>query len=369
MTSRTPRGLTRIDILAALGATAIIGAVLAPVLGQGFGNRRLEMESLNNLRILNQVHECYARDWSDRQFTAVPDELGAFGGNCYAYADATACYPPLILGWSCQGLVGLWRYQLPCDAIGGGGQCGNKVVTIPVNFDPDAAYGSFRLQNVRAVHDFLDGRFYDRTFYAPADGPAYEVASAYFEQDCEFASGSDPIVPSSYVLSPAAMYHPDVLAPRSAGGFRHPDTFDEGYASPAVTQVRHADLKSRLIEHHWLVNPPGPCHPEYEDAFGNYAPGCDPYLFNHGKDATPATLFFDGSVTSLRTGDVAQVDRDLRAQSGGAAGLWSRDTPFGADGYFGALAVDRTRVSHHILTTGGILGRDRVAAPAPGDRK
>ena len=36
------------------------------------------------------------------------------------------------------------------------------------------------------------------------------------------------------------------------------------------------------------------------------------------------------------------------------------DTPYGTDGYYGQHAVDRTRVSHHVMTTGGILGRDRV---------
>lgn len=42
----------------------------------------------------------------------------------------------------------------------------------------------------------------------------------------------------------------------------------------------------------------------------------------------------------------------------GVDGLWSRDTPFGVDGYFGAQAFDDTRNSFHILTTDGITGRD-----------
>jgi hypothetical protein len=125
-----------------------------------------------------------------------------------------------------------------------------------------------------------------------------------------------------------------------------------------MTMARHPALKTRTLEHAWLDDPPGDCHPIFEDPYYDFGPCAGAWLFNHGHDATPITLFFDGSVDMLRTGDVARQDQMLIDQSG--FGLWSRDTPLGSDGYFGAFGRDDP-VSHHILTTDGILGRDRLA--------
>jgi hypothetical protein len=41
-------------------------------------------------------------------------------------------------------------------------------------------------------------------------------------------------------------------------------------------------------------------------------------------------------------------------------GLWSRDTPFGDDGYFIADGYDFAAASFHILTINGVLGRDTL---------
>ena len=201
-------------------------------------------------------------------------------------------------------------------------------------------------------------------FFSPLDRKAYEAVAPVFDDGCEF-SASAGTVPSSYALSPAAMYHPEVLRAVSAGGFQHPDTFDVGYESPAVTQVRYAPLKTWLIEHNWLRTPPGECNPDYSDPIGGYSEACDPYLFNHGADARPSTLFFDGSIAGLRSGDVVADDARILEQTGEVDGLWSRDTPLGEDGYFGQFSFDETRVSHHMLTTDGILGRDRLDGGAP----
>ena len=42
----------------------------------------------------------------------------------------------------------------------------------------------------------------------------------------------------------------------------------------------------------------------------------------------------------------------------GLDGLWSRDTPVGAGGLYPQWAIGDFRNSSHILTTGGITGRD-----------
>jgi hypothetical protein len=43
-------------------------------------------------------------------------------------------------------------------------------------------------------------------------------------------------------------------------------------------------------------------------------------------------------------------------------GLWSRDTPYGANGVWSNEAIDGFYNSAHLLTTDGILGRDLLHA-------
>ena len=53
---------------------------------------------------------------------------------------------------------------------------------------------------------------------------------------------------------------------------------------------------------------------------------------------------------------------DARHQNQVGYGLWSRDTPWGEDGYLVGDSWDfLANTSFHILTTDGILGRDTMA--------
>ncbi|MCH7798838.1 MAG: hypothetical protein IID28_10405 [Planctomycetes bacterium] len=355
---RRHAGATMTEALVALVCLLAASAVMLPALGQ-FNQTVTVSRSMNKLRVLHEALECYAADWNDRQFTGVPDDLGVVGGSCGAYVTEFGCYPTLFAGLGCNGAF--WAFWGGCGA---GGSCqGNNVGTRPILFDPDLPIGVFRLPQVKPIHDYLDGRFYSPTFFARLDHKAFTAALPAFSVDCEFVEDVGTI-PSSYMFSPAAMYHPDVLRAPSRGGFQHPDTFDQGYQSPSVTQVRHPGLKTWMMEHNWLRNPPAECNPDYQDIYGGFSADCDPYLFNHGADAEPLALFFDGSVEPLRTGDVAEDDAKVLSRTGGVDGLWSRDTPFGESGYFGDLSFDGIVVSHHVLTTGGILGRDRLRRPA-----
>ena len=77
------------------------------------------------------------------------------------------------------------------------------------------------------------------------------------------------------------------------------------------------------------------------------------------------TLFYDGHVDLVGVLEAMRADGRQVAQSDGT-GLWSRDTAFGDDGYWISRGYDDTPgtpgidggTSFHILTTGGILGRD-----------
>jgi hypothetical protein len=63
--------------------------------------------------------------------------------------------------------------------------------------------------------------------------------------------------------------------------------------------------------------------------------------------------------------EVLLADSQVLSQTGGVDGLWHRGTPFGTDGYFISAGFDFVPLSHHVLTTDGILGRDTLGGTMP----
>jgi len=153
------------------------------------------------------------------------------------------------------------------------------------------------------------------------------------------------------------MFSPQVMRAPSAGGWQNPWSLADGFASPSLAGAQYPDLKTHMIEHHWAQGPPAQCNPAFPN--GCYD-GCEPYYFNHGIDSAPATLFYDGHTRLLPNTEVFAADQQILEQTGGVDGLWSRDTPFGTNGYFIDFGYDGVPLSHHVLTTDGILGRDTL---------
>ncbi len=353
-TERTARGVTLIEVLAVLVSLLLLAGVAEPAITATTCDSRKNI-SIRNLQALHMAHALYAADWSDRQFTLVRDDLDAFGSSfgeaCAALADSGVCHPPIIAGEDCDGV--LWGYFFGC----GQGGCSQFPLVAPIVFpDTDGfsfyGLGSFRIPNARGFHEYVNGRFFDPAFYAPKD-PIYDEVAPFFDVECEFvADGADLGLSSSYILSPAAMYHPDVLSlgPRDYY-WQSPFDLPGGFESPTVSQARYPGQKSRMLEHYWLQNPAEPCNI-------NFA-GCVPYFFNHGYHSIPMTLFFDGHVAGLSVSEAMRSEARMLAQSG--VPLWSRDTPFAEDGYFISDAYDGlAETSFHILTIDGIRGRDTL---------
>jgi hypothetical protein len=84
-------------------------------------------------------------------------------------------------------------------------------------------------------------------------------------------------------------------------------------------------------------------------------------MFNHGVDSPPLAIFYDGSVRLFPNTEALAADQQILDQTGGTDGLWHRGTPYEDDGYFISGGYDGAPISHHILTTDGILGRDTLA--------
>lgn len=362
MTHRRHHAFTITELLTVLIVVGLAVSLLIPVLGQT-RKSAFVLDSLNILYKTGIVHAHYAADNNGRQLSFIVDDFSSYGSSGpaavvnYAAQNGEA-HPPLLLGYgpstSNPDFIGLWGYFFPPNPVS---YAGNWAVIVP--FDFNTKWGAFRYINAKAFHDYNDGRFYGDFGYPPNDAVPFAIVEPYFASEHEFVFiQPEGLYATSYVLSPAAMFHPDVLRSEAAGGFRDPFSFDTSFASPSLAQAVYPHLKTHVLEHHWNQNAPADlCNPAL--APGSYD-GCEPYYFNHALASEPATLFFDGHVRLLPNSEVIAADQQVLDGTSGVDGLWHRGTPLGSNGYFGDVSYDGTIVSHHVLTTDGILGRDTL---------
>jgi hypothetical protein len=336
--------------------------ILLPAVGKARDNAKLTA-SRSNLRQLGEAHFTYASEWNDRQLTLVSDRLAYYGTNISqaltqfnsqnAGSGPDGDHAPIFAGFGQNGQI--WAYWMSNAA--------NAPFLMPINFDgPFQNYGWFRNVNFKAFNRYLSGKFYDPVFWAPKDEVAiealdecaslpYEFEECYTDQDINF-------VLSSYVLSPAALFNSEVMRNASKGGFQDPLSLASGLRVPAMSQARYSDLKTQFLEHHWLQNTHAECNPNFQP--GNFN-GCEPYYFNHGFESVPMACFYDGHVEGIGVSEAMAADERLMSQLSNAYGLWSRDTPFGENGYLISDSWDLlANTSFHVLTTDGILGRDTI---------
>lgn len=366
-THRSQRGgFTLTELLVCVVVVTTLVTLFIPLLGAGRSRSR-ELKSLSNLKTLAGAHAAYGKDWGDRQFTNMPDNMAQSGGIFSNYYSQFGCPPSIVLGYGgsypgSQG-PGLWGYwaPAPCSNIG---LAGNFPILWPMQFGSvggtgSQGFGMWRLQNAVGFNEYVNGRFMDATFYAPADLLAMEQVGPGLESPNPFTyfqSGGDGIALSSYCASPAAMFHPGVFGGDADHVFKSPYTFTEASVSPTVSQCANPDLKTRLSEYYWLQAPP--------PTAWTSSPGTMP--FNLGADSVPMTMFFDGHTAAL---PVRKVLADNAAVvKGGGAKLWM-DTEItegpwaGYEGFYSFVSVDDTRTSFHVFTREGILGRDCLTAP------
>jgi len=363
--------------------------------------------SESNLRQLGIAHSNYASEWNDRQFTLTRDDIASFGLTDFCtqgavgsvqclhasmlnqgYDTQVAWPPPVILGWAST--PGFNSRKLVALTINNQFQQ-NYVLLTPIAFTPPVGgdidkprFGYFRLPNAQALSQYVSGRFFDEVFFAPKDRMVMSMRDEVEGDPSEFpdfcalyanAPGCSASVPSlgwadtdfcysSYSLSPAALFSPDVLRTPGAGGWQDPWSLPAGMRAPSMSQARYSNLKTHMLEHHWLQGRPGsPCNGLVTEARERPYKDCQPYFFNQSEQSSPVTLFYDGHVNLIGVYDAQAADGRMQAQTGvGGSGLWSRDTPFGADGYWSSRSYDNAHTSFHILTTDGIRGRDIIAA-------
>jgi type II secretory pathway pseudopilin PulG len=366
-------------MLVVVSIIGVLMGILLPAVNRVRSQAKLT-QSENNLRNLGAAHVAYSSSWDDQQFTCVVHNIASYGRTDSGTTpnDASIAYhaakdrwpPPIPLGQAYNLNAG--QALLATVPFSDGNEGGvsfedNRPFMAPIAFGSyvanadQAGFGWYRLPNARHFTEYLSGRFYDPVFYAPKDGEILYWAERGFDHSYEYLipgeKGGNLLeapVWSSYSLSPAALFSPDVMANEDKGGWRDPWTIAGGMRTPSMSQALYPSLKTHMLEHHWLQNTQSPCNP----AFTSSDP-CQPYYFNHSWQSTPVTLFYDGHVEPLGVREAEQAD--VRADSQSGYGLWSRDTEFGENGYFIDLGYDMAETSFHILTTDGIRGRDTTA--------
>ncbi|MDY7109458.1 MAG: hypothetical protein SYC29_12550 [Planctomycetota bacterium] len=383
MKRSSPTAFTIIELLVVVAIIALLIGILLPAITKAREQARLAI-SQANLRNLATAHGNYATEWNDRQFTLVNDNLGRHGdsqSNAYSdYLDEVGRdHPPILLGWRAGGGGNnsggnrLWGYWM--DHGGNWGLC--EPIVFPGGPGHLEGFGAFRIPNARQFNQYVSGRFYDPVFYAPKDTVVTGAIGSWFDAPGEIElNEEDPSQRpywSSYCLSPAAMFAPSVMAHPGNGeadGWHDPYELSSGFRSPSMSQALYPDLKTHMLEHHWLQQRRTECNPGF---VGGTYDGCEPYYFNHGWESAPVALFYDGHVESIGVREAIAADSRMCRQTGsnpgetGCWGLWSRDTPFGAaqgppdGGYFMQCSYDTlSYTSFHILTTDGIRGRDKL---------
>ena len=376
---RTPRtngrGFTIVELLVVISIIGLLIAILLPAIAKARDNALIN-QSKANLRNLGTANAAYWGDFQDRQPTFCGDDWGSLppcgdsGGcspqnACSNYQNLYGCVSQMILGFSQQG--GIWGYWV------NGPNCGfsvsttcsqNACVYVPMCFSGgDAGFGSFRLPNIKYFASYLNGRYYDPVFFAPKDRITMNIAEKYFGLPDEFTYDGSNIAFSSYCWSPAAMWNPEVLggvkAPpcqtfkNPAGGSSASARNPNAYKSPSSSQAKYPSLKTMMVEHNWLQNPP----PQLANP--NFAGGNEPWYFNQGYNSNPVCLFFDQSIQMKGCWSAMDADKRASRPSEQGCGLWMRDTPLGTAGYYGGQSYDfLVDTSFHILTRNGIAGRD-----------
>jgi type II secretory pathway pseudopilin PulG len=375
---RRRHGFRIVELLVVVSIIALLIAIILPAIGKARDAARVTQSSAN-LRNLAVANDTYGGDWADRQFSPVADDMGLAGADPLFYNSNIACMPQQLAGYTFDGqLFGAWCGGGLCPDYPGDSGIWNAVFYLvyqPLSYGAPIAFGSMRCPNVKSFNTYVGNRFYDPVFYAPKDVYPLKVAEPFFIYPDEFVAevnGSEvgTIAWSSYVWSAAAMWNPEV---HGRCGHINPKNLPAAYRAPAAGQCRFPDLKTRMLEHHWLQNKETSKNP----SFG----GDDPsWMFNQGYNSKPVTAFFDGHVSVMGVTDAMEADTRAMIQvesnnvcdycpenpnSSGECqtGLWSRDTQFGTNGYYGDTSYDTiVNTSYHVLTTDGILGRDTIGA-------
>ncbi|MEE9162142.1 MAG: prepilin-type N-terminal cleavage/methylation domain-containing protein, partial [Candidatus Neomarinimicrobiota bacterium] len=254
------KGFTIVELLVVVSIIALLIGILLPAIGKARDKARTTT-SVSNLRQLATAHNSYAGDWEDSQLSLCRYNISVYGsvanyGTVIGYngTHASTGHPPLIAGWSGSGLWAYWPHH-PL----GGATWAVEPIGFPGKQGIDG-FGWFRLPNVKQLNTYVNGRWYDKIFYAPKD-PNFHKVEICMDQPGEFAPlpaeicNSPQVGPiwATYCLSPAALFSPDVLSFNEEDEVYYTDPWDlpGGHRTPSMGSIRYPTLKTHMLEHPW----------------------------------------------------------------------------------------------------------------------
>ncbi len=353
-------GFTIIELLVVVSIIALLIGILLPAIQKARDAARIT-QSRSNLRNIGAALSAYAADFSDRQWTLIRDDFGAYGTGapescCPNYLATNGCIPSALLGYASDPVnqgAGVYLVLVGCSSQGA--TCpANVNVLAPIDvWTNGSSFASFRAFNTSNFTTYMNNRYYDPVFWAPKDRVILEQAETGLQ-----GAGIDtsvPLAPISYCMSSAAMFSPEYFA---AAGTAPDNTIPGRFRAPPSGAAQYSDLKTRCIEHNWLQN-------AQKDVNPLVAGGQTPYYFSASINSSPACLYFDGHVELCGVFDAMKADARVVAQPGGSAGLWCKQVPkFLGGGYYCQGSTpnlaydDLAATGMHVFTAQGILGRD-----------
>jgi prepilin-type N-terminal cleavage/methylation domain-containing protein len=380
--SSSSKAFTIIELLVVVSIIALLVGILLPAIGKARDQAQLT-RSQANVKQISTAAFTYASEWADRQPTFISDNMASYGDSAEeAFTEygnqVPGGHPWIWLGYgqSAAGAGVVYGYA----PLGSSATIERTSVFQPIDFvgtataNDEKRMGSFRLVQVRAVNTYVNGRFYDPVYYAPKDTAVINSVEQVWDNANEFVALGGTARFSSYCFSAAAMFNPAVLSQTGSGDtfYQNPWSIKGGFRSPGMSQALFPNLKTHIMEHHWLQNRKKPCAPAFVNGIYD---GCQPYMFNHAFNSQPVTSFFDGHVEQMGQEQSIQGSVRLVAQTGNDHnGLWSMDSPLGPPGapaydaipagdfgYFMQAGQDWSKTSYHILTLEGIKGRDLLS--------
>ena len=332
------RGFTLIELLVVISIIALLIGILLPAIGRARETTKVT-RSLTNLKNFGIAHATYAAEWNGRQWTTISDDFTVqTGGTMPNDVSSLVGTPAVPVGFDSDG-----NYWVE-----------NRTFAVaPYWYPGNCVLGSWRAFNFKPFNQYVNGKYYDRIFWADKDYTIEEDINDYWADPGEWPGAGVPFYFPTYCMSAAAQVSPDVFGLDSDAGRteQSPMSLPAGFRSPNLGAATYPDLKTHMLEHYWLQNNPS------ENIPGTTVP----WFYNMGAESTPATLFFDGHTAMMGVREAVASSNRVQAQ--GDDSLVAEDPDCTAT-YFEWYAHTGEEISsYHVYTRDGIKGRDTTGSP------